>query len=83
MRKYPKSSVKYHLYIKIKEFKLCSKKLSEQEIIKKAVKTIIQILYDKGVSDNYENADEVLKEYLLKKRKTCLNLVKINKCKYI
>ena len=29
------------------------------------MKTIIQILFDKGLFDNYDNADEVLKDYLL------------------
>ena len=28
------------------------------------MKTIRQTFYDKGLSDNYEKADEVLKEYL-------------------
>ena len=28
------------------------------------MKTTTQILYDKGLFDNYDNADEVLKNYL-------------------
>ena len=32
--------------------------------IEKAVKTTLQTLYDKGLFDNYDNVDEVLKKYL-------------------
>ena len=34
-------------------------------LIQGAVKTTIQILYDKGVFDNYINVDEVLKKFCL------------------
>ena len=43
------------------EFKLQYNKQSVEEIlIQRAVKTTIQILYDKGLFDNYANADKVL-----------------------
>ena len=32
------------------------------------MKTTIQILYDKGLFDNYANADEVLEDFLLTTR---------------
>ena len=50
------------------EFKLRSdkKKQSDDEfVIEKAVKTTFQIIYDKGLFDNYDNADEVIKDYSL------------------
>ena len=37
----------------------------ENHINERAVRTTIQTLYDKGLFDNYENADQVMKEYLL------------------
>ena len=37
----------------------------EEVLIDKAVKTTIQILYDKGFLDDYDTADEVLGGYLL------------------
>ena len=40
-------------------------KESEEILIGKAVKRTIQILYDKGLFYNYNNADQVLKSYLL------------------
>ena len=52
------------------EFKLQYNKQSVEEIlIKRAVKTTIQILYDKGLFDNYANADKVLEEFLFTKRR--------------
>ena len=39
-------------------------KKSEEVLIEKAVKTIIEILFDKGLSDNYDNAGEILKKFL-------------------
>ena len=38
-------------------------RFNEGVLIEKAVKTTIQILYDKGLFDNYNNADEALKDY--------------------
>ena len=47
------------------EFKLQYNKQSVEEIlVQRAVKTTIQILYDKGFFDNYANADKVLEDFL-------------------
>ena len=52
------------------EFKLQYNKQHVEEIlIQRAVKTTIQILYDKGLFDNYANADEVLEEFLFTTRR--------------
>ena len=51
------------------EFKLQYNKQSAEEIlIQRAVKTTIQILYDKGLFDNYANADNVLEDFLFTTR---------------
>ena len=45
---------------------LSNKQSVEEVSIEKAVKTTIEISYDKGLFDNYDNhdnADEVLKDY--------------------
>ena len=48
------------------EFKLQYNKQSVVEVlIQRAVKTTIQILYDKGLFDNYANADKVLEAFCL------------------
>ena len=64
------SNIEGHLSIKKKDYnehKLHDDKQSEGVFIEKAVKTTIQIFYDKGLFDNYENAEEILKiVYLLK-----------------
>ena len=44
------------------EYKLRNYKQSEEVLTGRAVKTTIQILYGKGLFDNYDNADEVLKK---------------------
>ena len=36
----------------------------EEILVQRAVKTFIQILYDKGLFDNYANADKVLEDFL-------------------
>ena len=55
---------------KYKEFKLQYKKQSVEEIlIEKAVKTTIQMFYDKGLFDSYANADKVLEDFLFTKRR--------------
>ena len=36
----------------------------EEFLIQRAVKTTIQIIYDKGLFDGFLNADEVLKDFL-------------------
>ena len=46
------------------EFKTEYNKQSVEEVlIQRAVKTTIQILYDKGLFDNYTNADKVLEVF--------------------
>ena len=51
------------------EFKEQYNKQSVEEIlIQRAVKTTIQILYDKGLFDNYANADKVLEDFLFTTR---------------
>ena len=52
------------------EFKKQYNKQSVEEIlIQRAVKTTIQILYDRGLFDNYANADKVLEDFLFTTRK--------------
>ena len=52
------------------EFKLQYNKQSVEEIlIQRAVKTTIQILYDKGLFDKFQNSDEVLKDFLFTTRR--------------
>ena len=47
------------------EFKLqYNKQCVEDILFQRAVKTTIQILYDKGLFDNYANADKVLEDFL-------------------
>ena len=51
------------------EFKLKHNKQTVEDIfIHRAVKTTIQILYDKGLFDNYANADKVLEDFLFTTR---------------
>ena len=52
------------------EFKEQYNKQSVEEIlVQRAVKTTIQILYDKGLFDNFQNAEEVLKNFLFVTRR--------------
>ena len=52
------------------EFKKQYNKQSVEDIlIQRAVKTTIQILYDKGLFDNYANADKVLEHFLFTTRR--------------
>ena len=52
------------------EFKLQYNKQSvEDNLIQGAVKTTIQILYDKRLFDNFQNAEEVLKDFLVTTRR--------------
>ena len=52
------------------EFKKQYNKQSVEEVlIQRAVKTTIQILYDKGLFDNYANADKVLEDFLFTTRR--------------
>ena len=53
------------------QFKLQYKKQSVEDVlIRRAVKTTIQILYDKGLFDNYANADKVLEDFLITTRRS-------------
>ena len=52
------------------EFKVQHNKQNVEDIlIQRAVKTTIQILYDKGLFDNFQNADKVLEDFLLTTRR--------------
>ena len=52
------------------EFKLQNNKQPVEEIlVQRTVKTTIQILYDKGLFDNFQNAEEVLKDFLFTTRR--------------
>ena len=52
------------------EFKLQYNKQNVEEIlIQRAVKTTIQILYDKGLFDSFQNADKVLEDFLFVTRR--------------
>ena len=52
------------------EFKLQYNKQSVEDIlIQRAVKTTIQIFYDRGLFDNYQNADKVLEDFLFTTRR--------------
>ena len=52
------------------EFKLQYNKESvEYILVQRAVRTTIQILYDKGLFDNYANADKVLEDFLFTTRR--------------
>ena len=52
------------------EFKLqYNKQCVEETLIQRAVETTIQILYDKGLFDNYQNADKVLEDFLFTTRR--------------
>ena len=52
------------------EFKSQYNKQSVEDIlIQRAVKTTIQILYDKGLFDNFQNADKVLQDFLFTTRR--------------
>ena len=52
------------------EFKKQYNKESVEEIlVQRAVKTTIQILYDKGLFDNFQNADKVVEDFLFVTRR--------------
>ena len=52
------------------EFKLEHNKQNVEDIlIQRAVKTTIQILYDKGLFDKFQNADKVLEDFLFTTRR--------------
>ena len=53
------------------EFKLQYNKQNVEDIlVQRAVKTTIQIFYDKGLFDKYANADKVLEDFLFTTRRT-------------
>ena len=52
------------------EFKLQYNRQSrEDNLFQRALKTTLQILYDKGLFDNYANADKVLEDFLFTTRR--------------
>ena len=52
------------------ELKLQYNKQNVEDIlIQRAVKTTIQVLYDKGLFDNFQNADKVLEDFLFTTRR--------------
>ena len=52
------------------EFKLQYNKQNVEDIlIQRAVKTTIQTLYDRGLFDNFQNAEEVLTDFLFTTRR--------------
>ena len=52
------------------EFKLDYEKQAVLDIlIRRAVKTTIQVLYDRGLFDNFQNADKVLEDFLFTTRR--------------
>ena len=52
------------------KFKLQYKKQNVEDIlIQRGIKTTIQILYDRGLFDNFQNAEEVLKDFLFTRRR--------------
>ena len=53
-----------------KEFKLqYNKQFVGEVLVQGAVKTTIQIPYDKGLFDNFQNAEEVVKDFLFVTRR--------------
>ena len=52
------------------EFKLQYNKQTEEFLIRRAVKTTVQTLYDKGLFDSFLNADKVLKGFLFVTRRS-------------
>ena len=44
--------------------KLYNKQSVEEILVQRAVKTTIQILHDKGLFDNFQNADKALEDFL-------------------
>ena len=46
-----------------------NKQAVEESLIQRAVKTTIQTLYDKGLFDNFQNADKVLEKFLFTTRR--------------
>ena len=52
------------------EFNLQHNKQNVEDIlIQRAVKSTIQVLYDRGLLDNFQNAEEILKDFLFSTRR--------------
>ena len=51
------------------EFKKQYNKQCVEILLQRAVKTTIQRFYDKGLFDNYDNADKVLEDFFYRKEK--------------
>ena len=47
---------------------LCNKESVEEILVRRVLKTTIQILFHKWLFDNYDNSDEVSKEFLFVER---------------
>ena len=60
------------------EFKLQYSKQSEEILIQRALKTTIQILYDKGLFDNYAKAEKILDFLFVTRRSSDLDKVDDN-----
>ena len=62
-----------HLSNLEKDYNECKLQYNKQNVedilIQRAVKTTIQILYEKGLFDNYANADKVLEDFLFVTRR--------------
>ena len=52
---------------------ITSKHSVEKVLIERVLKAIIQILYDKGLFDSYDNADEFFEKLIVVRRKPDLN----------
>ena len=62
-----------HIAYKQKDYNEFKKQYNEQSVkeilVQRAVKTTIQIFFDKGLFDNYANADKVLEDFLFTTRR--------------
>ena len=67
------SKINGHISYIEKDYNECKLQYNKQSVedilIQRAVKTTIQILYDKGLFDNYDNADKVLEDFLFVTRR--------------
>ena len=67
------SKINGHLSFLEKDYNEFKKQYNQQSVedilIQRAVKTTIQILYDKGLFDNFQNADKVLEDFLFTTRR--------------
>ena len=48
---------------------LSNKQSGEKVLIERAVKTTVQVLYDEGFFNNFDNADELFKDCLFAERR--------------